>query len=444
MTNDLSPDLSRRAVLRAISIAALAVGAGAGTAGCATDQKSGPEVRKSSDLELLSSDAKREAGSATDLPAAVASLHSLGAGLYGELSGPPGNLAISPYSVGVALALTLNGAEGETLEQMLGVLDAAGVAPLNGGLNALTAHVEGIAGTYGKGEEEAEIVLDAANTLFGEKTVAWATDFLDRLATHYGAGLQVVDFINASAAATDAINAWVADQTRDKIPVIIPDGLLGAMTRLVLVNTLYLKAPWAMPFPKTRTADGPFTLANGETVTVPRMAGAAGMLGRGDGWQAAQLAYVGGELAMTIVLPDPGRLADVEANIGGGGLPQILGSLAPEAVDLTLPKWTFRFNASLVPALGALGMKVPFGANADFSGMTQDEELFVSDVIHEVFIAVDEAGTEAAAVTVVVMRATGMPATPVPIVIDRPFLFVIHDTEHGTPLFLGRVADPRG
>ena len=87
-------------------------------------------------------------------------------------------------------------------------------------------------------------------------------------------------------------------------------------------------------------------------------------------------------------------------------------------------------------------MVAPFG-DADFSGMTEDEELFISDVLHEVFIAVDEEGTEAAAVTAVAMRATGMPAEPVPMVVDRPFLFVIHDVEHGTPLFVGRVADPR-
>ena len=314
----------------------------------------------------------------------------------------------------------------------------------NCGLNSLTTHIEGIAGSYDLGDgEKAEIVLDAANTLFGEKSVAWAQDFLDTLATNYGAGLQLVDFVNESAAATDAINAWVAEQTRDKIPTIIPAGLLDAMTRLVLVNTLYLKAPWDTPFEKSLTADGPFTLASGEAVAVPRMSSNVGMLGQGDGWQATQLRYVGGKLAMTIVLPDEGRLADLEATIADGGLPDVLGSMAYQAVVLTLPRWTFRFNTSLVPALQELGMETPFSDTADFSGMTEDEDLFISDVLHEVFIAVDEDGTEAAAVTVVAMRATGMPATPVPMVVDRPFLFVIHDTEHGTPLFLGRVADPR-
>jgi serpin B len=377
---------------------------------------------------------------------AAASLHALGAGLYRELSGPEGNVALSPYSVGVALALTLNGAKGETLAQMLAVLDADDMDSLNDGLDDLTEHIEGIAGSLDLGgPEPAEIVLDAANALFGEQSVAWKQDFLDTVAASYGAGLQVVDFVTASAAATDAINAWVATQTRDKIPVIIPAGLLDAMTRLVLVNTLYLKAPWETPFLKNLTADGPFRLATGETVQVPCMvsgSGTANGLGQGDGWQATRLLYLGGQLAMTIVLPDEGRLGDVEAAIGQGGLPQIVGSLEPQAVQLTLPRWTFRFNASLVSSLQALGMEAPFG-DADFSGMTQDEEIFISDVLHEVFIAVDEEGTEAAAVTVVAMRAQGMPAAPVPMVVDRPFLFVIHDVRHGTPLFVGRVADPR-
>ncbi len=377
---------------------------------------------------------------------AAAALHSLGAGLYRELSGAAGNLALSPYSVGVALALALNGAKGETLDQMLAVLDADDVDQLNDGLDQLTEHIEGIAGAVDVGgPEQAEIVLDAANALFGEQSVAWEQDFLDTLVDSFGAGLRPVDFVSASAAATDAINAWVAEQTRDKIPVIVPAGLLNALTRLVLVNTLYLKAPWDTPFRKHLTADGPFRLATGESVQVPRMvAGSdtANGWGLGDGWQSTRLLYVGGKLAMTIVLPDEGRLADVEAAIGQGGLPEILGALDHQAVELTLPSWTFRFNASLVPSLQALGMVTPFG-DADFSGMTKDEDIFISDVLHEVFIAVDEDGTEAAAVTVIAMRATGMPAEPVPFVVDRPFLFVIHDVEHGTPLFVGRVADPR-
>ena len=118
---------------------------------------------------------------------------------------------------------------------------------LNGGLNALTAHIEGIAGSYRVDGEDVEIVLDAANALFGERSVTWAKDFLDTLAANYGADLQVVDFVNATEAAADAINAWVADQTRDKITEIIPEGVLTSLTRLVLVNTLYLKAPWQTP-----------------------------------------------------------------------------------------------------------------------------------------------------------------------------------------------------
>jgi serpin B len=148
---------------------------------------------------------------------------------------------------------------------------------------------------------------------------------------------------------------------------------------------------------------------------------------------------------MTVVLPDAGRLADLEGAVADGGLAAIVAAPQPAGlVDLTLPSWTFRTQASLGPTLEALGMPTAFTDRADFTGMTTDEPLFIGAVVHEVFIAVDEEGTEAAAATAVVMAAGAAPAEPVTVVVDRPFLFVIHDVEHGTPLFVGRVSDPRG
>ena len=153
--------------------------------------------------------------------------------------------------------------------------------------------------------------------------------------------------------------------------------------------------------------------------------------------------YAGRALAMTIVLPEPGRLADVEAAMADGGLAEMLDSVRPAEVAISLPRWTFRTEAPLKDTLTALGMPTAFvEGHADFSGMTTEERLFIAAVLHQTFIAVDEEGTEAAAATAVVMEAESMPQYE-PFVADRPFLFVIHDVEHGTPLFLGRVADPR-
>jgi serpin B len=145
---------------------------------------------------------------------------------------------------------------------------------------------------------------------------------------------------------------------------------------------------------------------------------------------------------MTIVLPDEGGFSAVDATVARDGLGAFVKGGASSLLQLSMPKWTSRSQLALNDALSALGMSTAFDpSRADFSGMTAEEQLFISAVMHQGYIAVDEEGTEAAAATAVVMRATSMPATT-PFVVDRPFLYVVHDTAHGTPLFLGRVTDP--
>ena len=401
---------------------------------------------KPGELRLVSSDAERAVGDRAAVPDAVFALHALGAGLYAELSGDGDNLAVSPYSVGVALAMTQNGANGRTLDEMTEVLGGVGPGRLNGGLNALTVHVESLAGPQERlDQSKAEIALRAANTLFGEATTTFEQPFLDTLAREYGAGLQTVDFKGDFDAARVAINDWTAERTEGRIEDLVPEGVLNELTRLVLVNALYLKAPWEQTFEKELTEDRDFHLLDGSTVPVPTMTleTRAGWLGAGNGWQALRLPYAGQALAMTIVLPDEGRLADVETAVAGGGLPVMLDSVETAEVAVSLPTWTFRTQAPLKDTLTALGMPTAFDeTTADFSGMTAEERLFIAAVLHQTFIAVDEEGTEAAAATAVVGQLTSMPQYE-PFTADRPFLFVIHDVEHGTPLFLGRIADPR-
>ncbi|MET0524905.1 MAG: serpin family protein [Nocardioides sp.] len=401
---------------------------------------------KPGELRLVSSAAERAVGDRAAVPDAVFALHALGAGLYAELSGDGDNLAVSPYSVGVALAMTQNGANGRTLDEMTEVLGGVGPGRLNGGLNALTVHVESLAGPQERlDQSKAEIALRAANTLFGEATTTFEQPFLDTLAREYGAGLQAVDFKGDFDAARVAINDWTAERTEGRIEDLVPEGVLNELTRLVLVNALYLKAPWEQTFEKELTEDRDFHLLDGSTVPVPTMTleTRAGWLGAGNGWQALRLPYAGQALAMTIVLPDEGRLADVETAVAGGGLPVMLDSVETAEVAVSLPTWTFRTQAPLKDTLTALGMPTAFDeTTADFSGMTAEERLFIAAVLHQTFIAVDEEGTEAAAATAVVGQLTSMPQYE-PFTADRPFLFVIHDVEHGTPLFLGRIADPR-
>ena len=430
-------------------VALLAVGGGLFVSACGSDSeqpKSEQSAANPGPIELVSSDVDRASGSADAVPDAIAALHDLGAGLYGQMGAKEGNLALSPYSVAVALAMTQNGARGQTLAEMTDVLGGVDPARLNGGFNALTSYVESLAGTKEKLDgEKGEIALRAANQLFGEQTTTFEKPFLDTLAREYGAGLQAVDFKGDYEGARVAINDWTAERTEDRIEDLIPPGVLNTLTRLVLVNALYLKAPWEQPFENEITEDRDFHLVDGSTVSVPTMTMQTRgglLLGSGDGWQALQIPYAGRELAMTIVLPAEGRLADVETAVVGAGLPAMLESVRPAEVAVSLPRWTFRTDSPLKETLTALGMSAAFDDKlADFSGMTTEEQLFIAAVLHQAFIAVDEEGTEAAAATAVVAQAESMPQY-VPFTADRPFLFVIHDVEHGTPLFLGRVSDP--
>jgi serpin B len=394
-------------------------------------------------LQLVRSDTGRTAGDPGAIPGVVAALQRFAGDVYGALPAN-GNLVLSPYSIAVALGMTLTGAGGSTAAEMREVLGAGD--RFHAGLNALTSYVEGLAGRQERADgSTADVALAAANQLFGQDGVGWEPAFLDLLAEQYGAGMRTVDFVTAAEDARGLVNTWVEEQTHDRIRELIPAGLLDAMTRLVLVNAIYLKAPWEAPFEKRLTTTAPFHRADGTSVDVAMMSAAplGSSLTSGDGWQAARLTYAGSRLAMTVVLPDEGRHPDVERFVAEGGLADVLAGGTATQLDLRLPRWTSRTSAALKEALFALGMPTAFDpVAADFRPMTEEDlDLSLAAVLHQGFIAVDEDGTEAAAATAVVARLTSAPVTR-PFHVDRPFLYVIHDVEHGTPLFLGRVLDP--
>jgi serpin B len=373
-------------------------------------------------------------------------VQSFGADLFRAMAKQDGNLLCSPYSVAVALGMTRNGARGSTAAEMDHVLHATSAAGLNIGLNALTEHIERLAHQRKRPDGSvAKVIVDAANSLWGQHGVRWERPFLDALAESYGTGMRQVDYIHDSEAARQAINTWTSDQTHAKIPKLLPPGILDNTTRLVLVNAIYLKAPWAVPFDKTATRDGPFTRADGSTARVPMMESDSDTqlaYARGPGWQAVDLPYDDGGLAMAVVVPDAGRLEDFVRGFDGDLLGTLLTGLRPTGVALRLPRWTFRTQVLLNDPLGDLGMPTAFTGRANFTGMTRQEPLDIAAVVHEAFIAVDEDGTEAAAATAVMMHLTSARRPDVLLTVDRPFLFVLHDTETGTPLFIGRVSDP--
>ena len=410
--------LSRRDLLRAGTLGGLVVAAPGLFAGC-SDDGSSPAKDAADGIRLVSSDVERAAADPAAVGAGASAVLALGAGLYGQLvdtpanapantpANTPANLALSPFSAAVALGMTVNGAVGATRDEMLAVLAASDTTSLDDGLNALTSYVESLAGPV-PDEEDAEIALASANQLFGQADFAWEQPFLDTLARSFGAGLREVDYAGATEKARTAINGWTAEQTHDRIPEIIPQGVVDDLTRLVLVNALYFKAPWLVPFEVDATTDDEFHLGDGSTATVPTMHGDAGY-GEGDGWRAAHLRYAGGTLAMTVVLPDEGREAELDDRVAGGGLADLL-AVQPGEVELSLPRWTFLAQAPLKDALVGLGMTAAFDdAAADFSAMTTEADLVLTDVLQQVFIAVDEAGTEAAAATAVVAGVTSAP-----------------------------------
>jgi serpin B len=347
--------------------------------------------------------------------------------------------------------MTVQGARGRTAQEMLSVLHADGAAgaaaTLASGLNALDQALAARAGTFRKPDgSEGAVELASANSLWGQRDLLWATEFLDVLAREFGTGMRQVDYRESPEPARVAINAWVAEQTKDRIPELLGRGTITRDTRLALVNALYLKAPWQTPFEKELTRAAPFTRLDGSTVEANLMrAGFPAGHARGPGWSAVDLPYADGRLAMAVVVPDRGRFAEVEKAADGAWLAALLDGLTPTQVAVGLPRWSTRSQLSLARTLAGLGMPTAFTDQADFSGMTTQERLLIDAVVHEGFIAVDEAGTEAAAATAVVARASGAPADPVSVIADRPFLYVIHDNADPaarTPLFIGRVLDP--
>jgi serpin B len=286
--------------------------------------------------------------------------------------------------------------------------------------------------------------MDVANSLWGQRGEAWEHPFLEALARYYATGMRQVDYKRDAEGARLAINHWTSGQTHGKIPHLVPPNMLDRLTRLVLVNAIYLKAPWENTFQKFGTRNQPFTLDNGRQVSVPTMRMSMSVVVTEEsGWRAARLPYVGGTLAMTVVVPSS-SLADLERSVDADTLRSMLGgTTAASEVLVSLPKWKVSLNAPLKQPLTALGMPTAFKrGSADFSGMTRQDRLYISAVQHDAFISVDENGTEAAAATAVMMDMGSAYVPPPPFTVDRPFLFVIHDVATATPLFIGRVADP--
>ncbi len=396
--------------------------------------------------ELLKSDKERITSpgvNATEQALLVEGNTAFAFDLYQELREQDGNLFYSPYSISVALAMTYAGARNETAEQMATtlqfLLEQERLHPAFNWLDAeLASRGEGAEGKDGEGFK-----LNIVNAIWGQKDYEFLSAFLDVLAENYGAGLRILDFMNETEESRVAINEWVSDQTEGRIKDLIPPGAIDALTRLVLTNAIYFNAAWQDPFNEDMTVDGPFYLLDGGQVSVPMMKQTEAFgYTEAEACQAVEIQYDGNELSMVILLPGSGNFSDFEEGLQGQQVYDIISDLQLTGVTLTMPKFEFDSEFSLKHTLPEMGMPIAFSGDADFSGMTGNRALFISDVLHKAFVSVDEAGTEAAAATAVVMPEGGPPEPIVEVTIDRPFIFLIRDIETGAILSVGRVLNP--
>ena len=365
--------------------------------------------------------------------------------LYQQVVEEDENLFFSPHSISIALAMTFEGARGDTATEMAQTLhyNLPGDA-LHNAFNALDLALE----SRGQGASNSEgepFELEIANALWGQQDFAFEAEFLDALALNYGAGMNIVDFMGATEDARLTINAWVASKTNDRIPELIPDGILTRDTRLVLTNAIYFNAAWKTAFEEADTNQEAFVLSDGSSVDVDMMHLQEDLgFFAGDGFVAVELPYDGEEVSMIALLPDA-DLATLEAQLDAATLQQLVSGLPTQDMQLSFPKFKFETKVELSEALQALGMVLAFsGPEADFSGISAAVQLYIQAVIHQAFVEVKESGTEAAAATAVVVGeyTSAEPEEPIVVRFDKPFFFMISDRATGAVVFMGRIANP--
>lgn len=360
--------------------------------------------------------------------------------LYARLRSDSQNLFFSPYSISSALAMTFGGARGETEAQMAQTLRfTLAPAQLHPAFAALDAQVKAAG-------ERSNVVLCMANALWPQRGYGFLDTYLSLISSNYGVSITPVEYAESEKARA-IINTWVEEKTQGRITNLIGEGVLDALTRLVLTNAVYFKGSWAAPFDPHSTRDAPFWLTPEKAVDVPTMAlEAAFRIAVLDGLRILELPYGNGDLSMLLILPDrKDGLANLEETLTAENLRMWVQRLRKTKVKVLLPRFKMTSTFSLKHALISMGMADAFDMDkADFSGMDGHEQwLYIDAALHKAFVKVNEEGTEAAAATAVIMAAKSVALNTPTFRADHPFAFVIRDAGTGCILFLGRMADPR-
>jgi serpin B len=373
------------------------------------------------------------AASPADVQALAAGNRAFAFDLYGELAKDPGNVFFSPYSISEALAMTYAGARTTTASEMQ--------ATLHFGADQATLHAAFNATGLALAERKRDgFELQVVNQAWGDKRTRFLPDYLDVLARNYGAGLFLADFMGNPDGTRTVINTWVAEQTSGHIQDLLAPGSIDPTVALVLTNAIYFKSNWSSKFDPKQTQNAVFHAAVGDR-RVPMMhQSVVALYGETADYQAVELPYLSSSVRMLVILPASGRL-DAAVQQLAGSFDQITAGLFEHTVTLAMPKFSFETTPQIKLALDALGMREAFTSQADFSGLDGQRDLFVRDVVHKAFVAVDETGTEAAATTsVIVGRHAASPGAQ--LTLDRPFIFLVYDQPTDEILFLGQLNDP--
>lgn len=356
---------------------------------------------------------------------------------------PKKNLFFSPLSICSALSMVFQGAKGNTAAEMSKVLSVTRAGDIHPGYEKLISEIN---------KPDTKYLLRLANRLFGETSYDFLASFTDSCQKFYHADLKKLDFRAKADDSRKHINAWVEEKTESKIQNLLAPGIINSLTRLVLVNAIYFKGNWANQFLKDRTMERPFKISKNETKMVQMMYKKAkfNMTYIPDHCtKILEVPYVDHELSMIILLPD--EIEDTSTGLEKlereMTYEKLMDWINPEMMDLTevelsLPKFKLEEKYNLKPVLRSLGMTEAFDeGKADFSGMSSNRDLFLSEVVHKSFVEVNEEGTEAAAATAAIMMLRCAMITP-RFIADHPFLFFIRHNLTGSILFYGRFCFP--
>lgn len=347
------------------------------------------------------------------------------------VSNTDSNLFMSPLSVSIAMAMTSNGANGQTLTAIDSTMDFTGFTQdqLNTYYNTLITQLPAL---------DPNTTFNIANSIWYKQGLDVLPQFINTNSSYYNAEVSALDFTSSSAINT--INNWVNNSTKGKIPAIINAIKPGDV--MYIINALYFKSTWKERFDAADIQTLPFYVSASQTVQAKFMSGTIDINSYyDDNATVFEMPYSGDTYSMVIVEPASGKtLADVVIGLSPTEWDGWMSALKPVNTHVALPKFTYNYSTSLKSTLNALGMGIAFSDNADLSKMSTDG-LKITDVVHKAYIAVDETGTEAAAVTSVGVGVTAVPVSQLYIV-NRPFMFAIREKKSGLILFTGMINNP--